>query len=42
MPVVPDGFGFLVEARPAPRGGIDQRLNLDDVRVVGEGGEVAL
>lgn len=42
VPVVPDGFGFLVEARPAPRGGIDQCLDFDNVRVVGEGGDMAL
>lgn len=41
-PVVPDSFGFLIEARPAPGGGIDQRLDFDDVWVIGEGGEVAL
>lgn len=41
-PVVPDSFGFLIEAQPAPGGGIDQRLDFDDVWVIGEGGEVAL
>lgn len=41
-PVVPDSFGFLVEARPAPGGGIDQRLDFDDIWVIGECGEVAL
>lgn len=42
MPILPNGLGFLVEARLAPGGGIDQRLDFDDVRVVGEGSEVTL
>lgn len=41
-PVVPDSFGFLVEVRPAPGGGIDQCLDFDDVWVIEKGGEVAL
>lgn len=32
----------MVEARPAPGGGIEQCLDLDDVWVIGESGEVAL
>lgn len=42
LPVVPDSFGFLIEARLAPRGGINQRLDFDDVWVIWECGEVAL
>lgn len=41
-PVVPDSLGFLVEMWPAPGGRIDQRLDFDDVWVIGVGGEVAL